>query len=181
MVVTNGNGAAEPAARSADFDDHPCLSALASCSGLVPCEPCRMALAKYVVAKALLAAECGTAEQVTAFLDAFAKAQGDLVISIRNAAAKHQAEQARTLEATREALKAPAPAAASQTKPVKSVKKKPAVAVEEASETLDELFGKAVSVAPPPPDPDPAPAKASDSPVRKPINPTVTEKKKASL
>jgi hypothetical protein len=144
-----------------------------------------MALAKYVVAKALLAAECGTAEQVTAFLDAFVKAQGDLVVSIRIAAAKHQAEQEAKLQATREALKAPAPAtaaasaAASQTKPVKPVKKRPSIAVEEASETLDDLFGKAVSVAPPPPDPDPA--KASDSPVRKPINPTVTEKKKASL
>jgi len=180
MVVTNGNGAVKPATKPADFDDHPCLSATASCSGLVPCEPCRMALAN-VVAKALLAAECGTADQVTAFLDAFAKWKGDLVVSIRAAAAKHQADQAATLQATRDALKAPAPAAASQTKPVKSVKKKPAVAVEEASETLDELFGKAVSVAPPPPDPDPAPAKASDSPVRKPINPTVTEKKKASL
>jgi len=160
MVVTNGNGAAKPAARSADFDDHPCLSATASCSGLVPCEPCRMALAN-VVAKALLAAECGTADQVTAFLDAFAKWKGDLVVSIRAAAAKHQADQARALEATREALKTPAPApapapaaasaAASQTRPVKPVKKKPAAAVEEASETLDELFGKAVSVAPPSP------------------------------
>lgn len=97
------------------FDDHPCLSAQASCSGLVPCPACLIALETHCVPQSLLAASQiadqggEPAAQVKAFFDAFDATRQKLVI-----------EQAR-VEATREALRtdpppdvstAPAPAPA---------------------------------------------------------------------
>lgn len=86
----------EQASRPLSWDEHPCLSALVSCSALAPCEPCRVALATWVIPQALLAAQCGTTEQVGAFLDAYAERRTHLLAKIREAAVLHEEQIAAT-------------------------------------------------------------------------------------
>jgi hypothetical protein len=149
-----------------------------------------VALATWVIPRALLAADCGTAEQVGAFLDAYAEARRTMVANIRVAAIQHEAQLAATRAAFASdipsalplASPAPAPApvsapvtsavaaVASQVAPIKKkVKARSPAVVAEAGKTLDDLFTEAVTPVP----------SAANSPVSVPPTSAATEGKKS--
>lgn len=145
---------------AAGFDQHPCLSALASCSGLSPCEPCQIALERWVMSPALVvglaAIGCQDggvqAELCKAFFATEAEARQKTLAGIREEAIRH--EQRLTAAAARAASASAAPspesvaAVAAQVEPVPV---NPAAAARASEATIAELFTEAVSVRPPPP------------------------------